>query len=138
MESANDIVAIVLQIIPVILAIAATILLALLSRRFFDKRPAISSKYAFVRGLIFLVIIILGIISVLMVLPIAESMRNSLLTVFGIIISATITLSSTTFVGNAMAGFMLRAMRQFRTGDFIKVENHFGRISEQTMLHTEI
>jgi hypothetical protein len=37
-----------------------------------------------------------------------------------------------------MAGFMLRAMRQFRTGDFIRVENHFGRISEQTMLHTEI
>lgn len=138
MEAENNMLNIILQIIPVILVIAATIFLAWLARRFFDKRPETSSKYAFVRGLIFLAIIILGIISVLMVLPIAESMRNSLLTVFGIIISATITLSSTTFVGNAMAGFMLRAMRQFRTGDFIRVENHFGRVSEQTMLHTEI
>ena len=78
MEPENNIVNIILQIIPMILVIAATILLAWLARRFFDRSPELSSKYAFVRGLIFLAIILLGIISVLMVLPIAESMRKSL------------------------------------------------------------
>jgi hypothetical protein len=54
------------------------------------------------------------------------------------LVSAAIALSSTTFLGNMMAGVLLRVVRSFRPGDFIRVEGHFGRVSEQGLLHTEI
>jgi len=56
----------------------------------------------------------------------------------GIVLSAGIALSSTTFLGNMMAGLMLRAVRNFRLGDFIGVQEHFGRVSERGLFHTEI
>ena len=37
-----------------------------------------------------------------------------------------------------MAGFMLRGMRSFRLGDFLRVEKQFGRVTERGLFHTEI
>ena len=37
-----------------------------------------------------------------------------------------------------MAGLMLKAVGSFRTGDFIRVDQHFGRVTEKFLLHTEI
>jgi len=61
-----------------------------------------------------------------------------LLSFFGILISAAIALSSTTFLGNALAGILLRSIRSFRPGDFIRVEDFFGRISARGLFHIEI
>jgi hypothetical protein len=74
----------------------------------------------------------------LLALPVNESTRNHLVTLLGILITAIITLSSTTLMGNAMAGFMLRMVSNFKPGDFLLVESHFGRVSEQGVFHTEI
>jgi hypothetical protein len=52
--------------------------------------------------------------------------------------SAAIALSSTTFLGNALAGIMLRVVRNFRIGDFIRAGDHFGRVTERGLVHTEI
>lgn len=41
-------------------------------------------------------------------------------------------------VSNAMAGLMLRSVRSFRPGDFIKVDDHLGRVSERGLFHVEI
>jgi hypothetical protein len=46
--------------------------------------------------------------------------------------------SSTTFVANAMAGLMLRAVRNFRPGAWIRVGGEFGRVTERGLFHTEI
>lgn len=56
----------------------------------------------------------------------------------GIVISAVLALSSATIIGNGLAGIMLRAIRSFKPGDFIKVNDHFGRITERSLFHTEI
>ena len=61
-----------------------------------------------------------------------------MLQLYGIVLSATIALSSTTLVGNAMAGIMLRTLRNFSPGDYVHVGDYFGRISEMDLLHTEI
>ncbi len=37
-----------------------------------------------------------------------------------------------------MAGLMLQAVRHIRPGVFLRVGDHFGRVSEQGILHTEI
>jgi small-conductance mechanosensitive channel len=54
------------------------------------------------------------------------------------VLSAAIALSSTTILGNALAGVMLRVIRNFRMGDFIRSGDHFGRVSERGLFHTEI
>lgn len=78
------------------------------------------------------------VIAIILALPVTDKTQGDLLQVFGILVSAVIALSSANFVGNAMAGLMLRVVKNFRAGDFLRAGEHFGRVSEQGLLHTEI
>jgi small-conductance mechanosensitive channel len=78
------------------------------------------------------------LLAVILTLPVSESAVGQLLSLLGILLSAAIALSATTFVGNVMAGLMLRAVKNFRPGDFIRVSDHFGRVSERGLFHIEI
>ena len=118
--------------------IIGTGLMLWITNRIFQKKQIFFKQHVFTRALIMMSIVVAGIIGILLTLPIAEGSRTTLMTVMGLVISAAITLSSTTFVGNAMAGFLLRIIRNFRPGDFLRVEEYFGRISEQGLFHTEI
>ncbi len=79
-----------------------------------------------------------GLLIVILGLPIDTTMRGQLLSLIGIIISAGIALSSSTILGNAMAGIMLKTLRNFHSGDFIKAGDYFGRVTERGLFHTEI
>lgn len=79
-----------------------------------------------------------GIIVFIFSLPLSETSRGQVLSLLGIVITAVIALSSTTFVSNIMAGLMLRAVNSFRPGDFIRCEEYFGRVTERGLFHTEI
>ena len=83
-------------------------------------------------------VVILGLVAIILALPITSDTTGQLLSLFGIVLTAVIALSSTTFVSNAMAGIMLRAVNSFRAGDFIKLDDYFGRVTEKGLLHTEI
>ncbi|MBW2189945.1 MAG: mechanosensitive ion channel, partial [Deltaproteobacteria bacterium] len=78
------------------------------------------------------------LVMVILQLPIGEAERGQLLSLLGLLVTAAIALSSTTLIGNAMAGLMLRSIRNFRPGDFIVVDGHRGRVSELGLLRTEI
>ena len=80
----------------------------------------------------------IGVVAILISLPISDAIKGQIFSLLGIIISAAIALSSTTFVGNAMAGLMLTGVRVFKIGDFIRVGDHFGRVSERGLLHVEL
>lgn len=79
-----------------------------------------------------------GVLAVILALPIEASPKTQVMGLLGILLSGAIALSSTTFLGNALAGVMLRSLRNFRAGDFIQVGDNFGRVSERGVLHTEI
>lgn len=64
--------------------------------------------------------------------------REQLLKLTGVLLSAAIALSSTSLIGHFMAGLMLRAQRHFRSGDYVRVGEHFGRVSERGLFFTEI
>ena len=81
---------------------------------------------------------VIAVVLVIIALPVAPELRGQLLSLFGLAITALLTLSGTTFVSNAMAGLMLRSLANFRAGDFLRVEGHFGRVTERGLLHTEI
>nr|MBV6630212.1 mechanosensitive ion channel [Oceanococcus sp. HetDA_MAG_MS8] len=79
-----------------------------------------------------------AVILLVLTLPISESTRGQLLSLLGLMLTALIALSSTTLVANAMAGLLLRIINSFGPGDFIRVGEHFGRVSERGLFHTEI
>lgn len=82
--------------------------------------------------------ILLLIIIFVIALPIKDSIKNQIISLIGIVLSASIALSSATFLGNIMAGIWLRSVRNFKTGDFIEVKDMFGRVSGRGLLHTEL
>lgn len=101
---------------------------------YFSSRPHLKFRYQLLQvgG------VLLAVLFIILFVPFSDTLRGQLLSLYGLIISATIALSSTTLVGNIMAGFMLKAIGSCRPGNYITVGDYFGRISEMDMLHTEI
>lgn len=120
------------------------VLLGVVIGVFFVIQKLLRSHYAALPGsyfkyqLIQLGVVFAGLLMVVVALPVGQTLRGQLLSLIGIIISAAIALSSTTFIGNMMAGIMLRSLHKFKPGDFIQVADHFGRISALGLLHVEI
>lgn len=88
-----------------------------------------------------LILALLGLVALLallLTLPLSDAARGQVLSLLGVVLTGVIGLSSTTFVSNAMAGMMLRVVGQFRPGDFVRVGQHFGRVTERGLLHVEI
>lgn len=77
-------------------------------------------------------------LAVLIAMPLEKELASQIYSLVGIVLSAAIALSSTTFLGNLIAGGMLRTIRHFEPGDWIRVGTHFGRVTERGLLHTEI
>lgn len=131
-----------MQILSILLQVAATV--GLLAAGFYLAHTRLSSYFAsrphlkFRFQLIKVSGILLVVLFTILFMPFGDTMRGQLLSLFGLIISATIALSSTTIVGNAMAGLMLKAIGSCKPGNYITVGNYFGRISEMDLLHTEI
>jgi len=121
--------------IPTLVIIALTLLLLKLLGR---RRAVEVEGERFRDQLLSLMTIIAALIGVALVLPIEPSVRGQLLTLLGLLLTAIITLSSTTIAANATAGFMMRSLRTFSAGDFIQVGDYFGRVTEQDLFHTEI
>ena len=90
------------------------------------------------RQLIMLALSLFGLIFAIVVIPINDAMQGQLLSLLGIVLSATIALSSTTIVGNAMAGLMLKTLKKLRPGNYVTVGEYAGRVTEMDLLHTEI
>lgn len=124
---------------PLLAVTAAGTLVLAVARRFLLGRERLpAGEPRFLRHALMLALTALVVAAVVLALPLGEDAKTQLLTLLGVLLSGVIALSSTTFVGNAMAGLMLRAVRAFRPGDFLHVEQHFGRVTEIGFLHTEI
>lgn len=113
---------------------AALLFLALLNRR----RQNAGKPLRLIPGFIKAALLFATLMTAIAVSPLDSGVKGQLLSVVGIIVSATIALASSTFLGNAMAGVMLRIVKNFFMGDFIKVGEYFGRVSDRGWLHTEI
>lgn len=90
------------------------------------------------RQILLLVIVVIGLVLGVLLVPLSDATRGNILTLIGILLTGIIALSSTNFTGNIMAGLMLRVIRGFRSGDFIMIGDHFGRVTERGLVHTEI
>ena len=96
------------------------------------------SDHKIPRYLTLIGIYIAGILAIALALPVVESTRNQIIGLIGILLSGVIAFSSTSIVGNVMAGLVMRITKPFRAGDFIHVNGYFGRVSERGLFDTEI
>ncbi len=126
-----------LSALPPGLGVLGIIAALFVANRFLNRHPNAVS-YRFRNQMLMIGFTAVAGLAILLILPISSDTRGQLLSFFGILITASIALSSTTFLGNALAGLMLRAVRSFRMGDFIRAGDHFGRVSERGLLHVEI
>ncbi|MBE0696337.1 MAG: mechanosensitive ion channel, partial [Anaerolineaceae bacterium] len=102
------------------------------------KYPGMGNDKRLPRQLIMFGLFLVGVVAIVLTLPISDGSRNQILALIGVLLSASIAFSSTTIVANAMAGIMLRLTKPFRTGDFIRSGDFFGRVTERGLLDTEI
>ncbi len=125
---------------PVVIASAIGVVVIALTNRLLRRRHEgrKESHPGVIGPLITASMVGITLIAITLTLPIDESARGQLLGLLGLLVTAAVALSSTTFLGNAMAGIMLRAIRAFRPGDFVRIGEHVGRVSDQGLLHTEI
>lgn len=114
------------------------LLVLVVLNRVLERGAVATSGNRFRNQLLMLVLTLAGVVLVILTLPVGDAMRGQILSLVGIVISAAIALSSATMVGNAMAGIMMRVIRGFRIGDFVRVNDHFGRVTELGLFHTEI
>lgn len=127
-----------LSLTPSVVTLILVIGLAVFLRRWLENGTGQTSGHKMRNQLVLLGVSAVGLVLVVLLLPIGDTLRGQILSLIGIVLSAGIALSSTTFLGNMLAGIMLRAVRSFRMGDFIGVGEHFGRVSDRGLFHTEI
>jgi small conductance mechanosensitive channel len=137
MKDLTSIVELLRAWLPFLVTLLIAIVLVTIAYQFLIKRRPPTGNIV---GRQILVALLVGIVVVVLILelPIDDAPRGQLMSLLGILVTAAVALSSTTLLGNAMAGFMLRSIRNFRPGDFIVVDGHRGRVSELGLLRTEI
>jgi len=129
----------VFGILPTLATIAlSAILLWGVDRQLLRRLRGAAGERRFSRQLIMLLLTLCAVVIVVLTLPVSEETRGQLLGLLGLALTAAITLSSATFVSNAMAGFMLRSVGNMRPGDFVRIGDQFGRVTVRGLFHTEI
>ena len=113
-------------------------ILYVLSKKILERQAKGKTDKALIKSIILFSIAFFGILSIILALPMESERKGQLTSLIGIVLSAVLGLSSTTFIGNALAGIALKLRKSFRPGDFIEVNGIFGRVTEQGLFHTEI
>jgi len=133
----------VYQAIPDYLPLIIVTAVVLITLRFIQwlwlgKKFDAFSDRKIIPQVLMLVFGIVGAVFIILALPISDTLRGNILSLLGLVMTGVMALSSTTFVANAFAGSMLRLTRSFRIGDYIKVGDQGGRVTERGIFHTEI
>jgi len=102
------------------------------------RRPDLANEHRLYRQLAMFGLTAAGAIAISLALPVSESTRNQVIALIGVLLSGLIAFSSATIVSNLMAGLVLHLNRPFRTGDFIRVGEYFGRVVGRGLFNTEL
>ena len=69
-------------------------------------------------------VVLIGLVAFILTMPINPDHKGQILGIIGIVLSAGIALSSTTVLGNMIAGFTNDAMNRFRNGEVVVMVSH--------------
>lgn len=114
------------------------ILIYFLAKKLLDRQSRGKTDKKLINSLLLFTIAFIGAISIVLAIPMDTEQKGQVTSLIGIVLSAVLGLSATTFIGNAIAGIALKLRKDFKPGDFIRVNDIFGRVTEQGLFHTEV
>jgi len=126
------------QVIYFVLTIVFVVAFYYVAKFLLDRQIKGQTDKGLIRSIILFIIALVGIIAIILALPMDHQLRGQVTSLIGIVLAAALSLSSATFLGNAMAGIQNSMIKSFKPGDFVKVNDIFGRVSEKGLFHTEI
>ncbi|NVJ65433.1 MAG: mechanosensitive ion channel [Gammaproteobacteria bacterium] len=126
------------QLIAPTVTIIIGIVLYKLLQSFFKAREKSSDSAILQKQITSFIFMLIFVIAFVLALPIKDSLQGQIIGLIGILLSASIALSSTTFLGNLMAGIWLRSVKNFRVGDLIEIGDNFGRVTTRGLFHIEV
>ena len=126
------------RLVPLLVIGLGTVLVVWGVNRLLFERLGVMAKSKLPRQVTVIALVGVGVVLAILALPVGDETKGHLLSLLGLLLTAIIAMSSTTVASNAMAGLMLRIMKSFRTGDFVRTGTHFGRVTEIGLFHTEI
>ncbi len=104
----------------------------------FRKIKSVKTSVKVFKNSIALLLVLFAILIFILSLPIERTIKGQIVSFLAIIISAGIALSSTTVLGNLIAGIMNNSMDRFKNGDLINIGEMLGRVTKKSIFHTEI
>lgn len=122
---------------PPVLTIVIFYLLFISAKKLLERQTKGKIDKGIIKSIILFCIVLIGLISVVLSLPLG-SQKDDITSLIGIVLSAVLGLSATTFIGNALAGIALKLRGSYKPGDFITVNDFFGRVTELGLFHTEL
>ncbi len=123
---------------PTVLTAFFFYIIYLLVKKLLERQSKGQADKALIRSIVLFSIGLIGFISIILAIPMSPDQKGQITNLIGIVLSAVLGLSATTFIGNALAGIALKLRRNIKPGDFISVDGIFGRVTEQGLFHTEI
>ncbi len=114
------------------------VILLLLNARIVKQLKFNQSRNNIIRVTMAVLIILIGTLAFVLNLETEPETQSEILKFLAVLISAGIALSSTTVLGNLIAGVMNSSIKRFRRGDFIKIGDLQGRVIDKRIFHTEI
>lgn len=118
----------------VLIAVVLTIVIIQILRKIFQKKQA----EPYYSQIAIILVVLFGLFFAVLFLPISPEMKKQIITLVGVLLSAMVALSSTSLIGNAMAGIMLRLSKNYKPGDFIEIQSQRGRVYNQGLFSTEV
>ena len=123
---------------PILILIASLAFILWLANRLLLTGKHLGAEKKLPRQMLMFGLSVVALVILIIYSPMSEASRGQLLSLVGIVLTGVLAISSTTFVANALGGFMLRVIGGFQPGDFIRAGEYFGRVTERGLFHTEI
>ena len=124
---------------PAALSLAGSVLfLWLMNWMLLARHETLGAQARLPRQLLMLALTLVTLLILIILFPMTDSTRGQVITLLSVVITGVIALSSTSFVANVMAGLMLQVVKSFNPGDFIRVGERMGRVTERGLFHVEI
>lgn len=122
----------------IISLVAVTLILWVAHRIILPPGKLLTRDRKLPRLLLMTALALAGLLIVIVFLPVSDELEAQILSIVGIAIPALIAVASTSVIENAISGLVLRLNQAFAVGDYIRVEEHSGRVTERGLFDTEI
>lgn len=105
----------------------------IIERSMSESRLRRATKYG-----VYGVLSVIGIVLFVVMLPVSNAMKKNILKVGGLVVTLAVAFSSTTLIRDAAAGIAMQFFNTFKRGDYLQTDDHFGRVTQMGLVHTEI